>query len=453
MSTFEHIQDVIGQLPVLKSYTHVLLCFPLSEEKRQTTVQDIESAVHHVVKTLPFLSGIVVNEGSGSGNSGVFKVARCEERESPEHAFVRVVDCTAICSSYDEICAAHGPASLLPGRVLAPRKAFPDIYQESAEDPAPVLDVQANFVRGGLLLDVAGQHNIIDATGLFQVVNLLAIALRNEPIPKLYISEGNRDRRSLIPLLGPDEPLLDHSDLQTPVLPATPPASFLATYKWRSYQFPSATVTKVKEMANQHPEDFDPSTPTISLNDAITAFCWQRLTAVRLQTLQTPNATSKLSRAVDFRRVMNLTPAYLGHMVRIAGLSLSFEEIASSSLSRLASMVRKAVQDISTQYALRSYVTFIANEPDKSTILYNGSFDPMTDFVCSSITHVKIPVFGDLGRPGLVRRPDFGPLPCSSYMAETIDGEGLEAMICLRDEEAKALADDTLWRELVKTVE
>ncbi|KAF7591021.1 hypothetical protein BBP40_002039 [Aspergillus hancockii] len=400
MALFEHIQDVIGQLPILKSYSHILICFSVSDDKRETAVRDIELAVRQVMKTLPFLAGKVINEGSDERSSGTFKVARCERWESPNHTFVRVEDRSTACVPYDELCAAHGPSTMLPGNLLSLRKGFPESYEETEDDPAPVLDFQANIIRGGLLLDVAAQHNIIDGTGVFQIVNLLATALRGEPIPQFQIDEGNRDRRSLIALLGPDEPLLDHGELKPAVIiKAPPPPELLASFKWRYYRFSVASVNKIRDLANSRPEDFHPSTTSLSLNDAITAFCWQRIIAVRLKRLQTPAAISKLSRAVDFRRVMKLSPAYLGHMVRICNIRLTFQEVIDSSLSRLAALLRKAILDISNEYALRSYVTFVANESDKSDIAYGGSFNPQTDFSCSSVAHVKVPDFGPMGQP------------------------------------------------------
>jgi hypothetical protein len=453
MAIFEHVQDVIGQLPILKSYSHILICFSVSDDKRDAAIRDIECAVRQVMKALPFLAGKVINEGSGSQTSGTFKIASCEKWESPDHFFVRVEDRSTLCASYDEICAAHGPSTMLPGYILSRRKGFPESYEETQDDPAPVLEFQANIIRGGLLLDLAAHHNIIDGTGVFQILNLLATALRGEHIPQCQIDEGNRDRRSLIALLGPDEPLLDHSELKPPVIiKAPPPPELLAPFRWRYYRFPVASVKKIQDMADSKPEEFESSTTTLSLNDAITAFCWQRVTAVRLKKLQTPTAISRLSRAVDFRRVMKLSPAYLGHMVRISNTRLTFQDIIDSSLSRLASLLRKAVLEISNEYALRSYVTFIANEPDKSDIAYGGSFNPQTDFSCSSVAHVKVPDFGPLGKPGLMRRPTFGPLPCSSYIGPVLDGEGMEALVCLHESEIRALAEDEVWKELVEYI-
>lgn len=453
VETYDHIQDVIGQLPILKSYTHVLLCFPLTEGKRDSILTSLESAAHIVVSALPFLSGKVINEGAGPNNSGVFKVARFPRQESPGHRFVRVEDRSTVCPSYDELLAAHGPSAMLPGYLLGPRKAFPEPYNDSEEDPAPVLDIQANLITGGLLLDLAAQHNIIDASGIFQIANLLATAMRGEPIPQAQIDEANRPRRDIIPLLGPNEPLLDHSDLRPPfVIKELPPLEAVAPFQWRYLRVSASAVARIKAMADAHPEDFDASTPFVSTNDALTAFIWQRITAIRLSRLGTPHAISRISRAVDFRRTMNLSPAYLGHMVRISFLRLSFSDIVDFSLSRLSSLLRKSVLDITSPYALRSYVTYIANEPDKANIAYGGGFNPATDLSCSSIAHVKVPEFGELGKPGLLRRPTYRPLPCSAYTAPMLDGEGMEVLICLLGEEIELLRQDEEWRELVEYV-
>ncbi|PLB51635.1 transferase family protein [Aspergillus steynii IBT 23096] len=450
-TTYDHIEDVIGQLPILKSYTHVLLCFPLPEDQRASILESLESAAHTVVSALPFLSGRVINEGAGPQTSGVFKVARFPQQESPDHRFVRIEDRSSACPPYQELLAAHGPSSMLPGYLLGPRKAFPEPYDDS--DDAPVLDIQANLINGGLLLDLAAQHNIIDAGGIFQIANLLSTAMRGEPIPQAQIDEANRPRKDIIPLLGPDEPLLDHSDLRPPfVIRTLPPLEAVAPYQWRYLRIPAAAVARIKSMADAHPEDFDASTPFVSTNDALTAFLWQRLITVRLARLNNPSAISRISRAVDFRRTMGLSPAYLGHMVRVTFLRLSFAEITTSSLSRLSSLLRKTVMDVSTPYALRSYVSYIANEPDKASIAYGGGFDPVTDFSCSSIAHVKVPVFGDLGRPELLRRPTYRPLPCSAYAAPMLDGEGVEVLVCLLGWEMEDLRGDELWGECVEYV-
>lgn len=108
---------------------------------------------------------------------------------------------------------------MFDGKTLGPVVAFPESYVESDTNPARVFVIQASFIKGGILLDAAAQHNFIDGGGLFQCLQLFAKAMRGEPFSDFELEQGNRDRRTLIPLLGPNEPLLDHSHLKCP--PAT----------------------------------------------------------------------------------------------------------------------------------------------------------------------------------------------------------------------------------------
>ncbi|KAL4892834.1 hypothetical protein BDV59DRAFT_208016 [Aspergillus ambiguus] len=452
MTTFEHIQDAIGQLPLLKSYTHILLCFPLLEGRRDGVLDSIQSAVRKVVAAFPFLRGKVVTEGLGPNTSGTFKVIRCEAWESPSHQFVRVVDRSSICASYDQIREAQAPSFMLPGSQLGGRVAFPEQYRETECDPAPVLDIQANLIRGGLLLDIAAQHNIIDATGIFQIANLIALSMRDETIPDAMIDEGNRDRRRLIPLLGPDETLLDHSELMpSKTLPNDTATDFIRGYKWQLLRLSVAALNSIIADGRRQPEEFVPSVTSVSTNDCLTAFLWKRVTAMRLRRDHNPQAISKISRAVDLRRVMGLSPAYMGHMIRIANTSLTFQEIISSSLSKLASLLRQTVVQASDMYAVRSYVTFISNQSDKSRIAYAGTFNPSTDMSCSSIAHVTVPRFGELGIPEFVTRPTFGPLPSCAYFGAESNG-GYATLMCLHEYEFQALYHDKEWSDLVRCV-
>ncbi|KAF9895180.1 hypothetical protein FE257_000082 [Aspergillus nanangensis] len=451
MATFDHIEDVLGQLPLLKTYTHILLCFPLEDDARQPVLDALQVAARNVTQALPFLAGKVVNEGKGPDSSGIFKVARHTEWESPDYKFVRVEDLSTVCASYKEIRNARGPTSMLPGHLLGARKNFPEQYHETEDDPAPVMDIQANIIRGGLLLDIAAQHNIVDATGIFQIGNLLAICMRGEQIPKPMILEGNRDRRALISLLGKDEPLLDHSDNQGPASFPTLTLDLLRASRWWSIAISADSLARIVAEAQSKPDDFVPSMTMISANDAVTAFLWQRITKMRMGRLGTPNATSMLNRAVDFRRVMHVSNAYLGHMVRLAMLRLSFQEIVDSSLSRLASLLRRQVQEMSNEYALRSYTTFIANEPDKSKIAYGGAFDFTNDMAISSMAHVQLPHFGVLGAPDMLRKPIHGPQPCSTYVSAGANG-GLEMLMCLHEEEFALLCKDEDWATYVDFV-
>ncbi|KAK4697079.1 hypothetical protein P7C71_g943, partial [Lecanoromycetidae sp. Uapishka_2] len=157
-----------------------------------------------------------------------------------------------------QIAKARGPIPLLDGKTLGPVKAFPETYEETESDPAPVIVIQANFIKGGLLLDAAAQHNFIDGGGLFQCLRLFAKAMRGEDFSNIEIEQGNRDRRNLIALLNGNEPLLDHSHLRCPPLSesqrtkqsteAQPSAA------WYYFRFPARKLVQLKSQANSDTE-------------------------------------------------------------------------------------------------------------------------------------------------------------------------------------------------------
>lgn len=461
MDDLARYQDIIGQLSRLKTYTHVLLCFPMPDGiSSDSVVKALETAILKLTSTFPWLAGKVINEGSEPGNSGVFKLAPCSLFAAP-NTIVRVKDCSDVCASYAEIVQARGPFPILDGKILGPVKAFPETYEESESDPASVIAIQANFIQGGLLLDTAAQHNFIDGGGLFQCMRLLAKAMRGEEFLDLEIQQGNRDRRNLIPLLGRNEPMLDHSHLRRPALSENrsqqqPPATSRPPAAWYCFRFPAPKLAQLKGLANNDisREGSDPLISFVSTNDALSAFCWKRVGTVRLSRRQRPDDFSKFSRALDARRAMQVPKEYMGQMGYNATCRLTFRELEKASLGTIASLLRRTTKGVSNEYSVRSWVTFIANEPDKSTIMFGGSFNPDTDIGLSSLVHAELysAEFGILGKPELVRRPNFTPLEsCVYFWAQTEAGD-FDVLMCLNEADVQALRMDQEWKEYAEFI-
>lgn len=462
MDDLARYHDVIGQLTHLKTYTHVLLCFPMPDDiSRDSVVKVLDTAALKLTSTFPWLSSKAVNTGSEPGKTGTFKLAPCSLFAAP-NTIVRVKDCSSVCLSYAEIIQAQGPCSILDGKILGPVKAFPEIYEESESDPAPVIVIQANFIQGGLLLDAAAQHNFIDGGGLFQCMRLLAKAMRDEHFSELEIQQGNRDRRNLIPLLGPNEPMLDHGHLRRPSLlggqnQQKPLPTIRPPAAWYCFRFPAPKLAQLKDLANndiscggsEHPISF------VSTNDALSAFCWKNVSAVRLSRRQRPDDFSKFSRALDARRVMQVPKEYMGQMGYNATCRLTFRELEKAPLGIVASTLRRTVKGVNNKYSVRSWVTFIANEPDKSTIMFGGSFDPDTDIGLSSLVHAELhsAEFGILGKPELVRRPNFTPLESCVYFWSQTESGDFDVLMCLNEADVQALKMNQKWNEYAECID
>ncbi|KAL6235079.1 hypothetical protein BDW75DRAFT_210515 [Aspergillus navahoensis] len=457
-------QDLLGQLPLLKSYTHILLVFSLPNSQRQPVLAALQCATRRLLATFPFLSGAAVHKVVRPGHSGTFTVDLSEGDPSDKvHQILHIKDLSSILPDYAALHSAKAPPAMLPGTLVAPaRPAFPRVYTESS---APVLEIQASLINDGLLLTLAAQHNIIDATGILYIAHVLS-RLMHDPaaiISDAEVAMGNIDRRSLISLLPDDQVLPKEMDIFTMDRPALLTREILDGYKWTLVHFSPAALKEIHDEAMSRPSDFVESVSSVSVNDALTAFCWRRLSVVRAKHSQAEGgegeeetATTQLSRAADLRRAMALNPghAYMGHMVRTSNLRLPLSALISprTSLSYISSLLRKRLKEDTTPQAISAYATLLARTEDKSKILYAAGFNPLTDLSVSSVAHVEVPGFGAiLGKPKFVRRPTFGPLPGGMYLGPGTEasGGGLDAVVCLRGWEMEGLARDAEWKEKV----
>lgn len=440
-------QDIFGQLRLLKSYTHFLVCFELrKDESTDSIAQKLESAVLKVTSAFPWMTGQVINEGSGPESSGLFKIARCPRWEPP-NSIVRFKDCSDLCPPFQEIAAADGPIKMFDPAVLAPCVAFPQSYQESEDDPAAVLILQANFVKGGLLLDVAAQHNIMPGGGILQFLAMLAKVMSGQEISPVDIEQGNRDRRDIVRLLGPDEPPIDLSRFSRPsLLGRSIPAVPAPHGKWCTFRFSLQKLNALKSTASDKAQFVSPIT-FVSSNDALTAFFWKRLSSIRLRRLPDPHVVCKFVRAVDVRSVMGVPNEYMGNMVYNTFSWLPLAEIAELPLATLASVMRKNLMEDVNEYAVRSFATRLAQTPDKTTIMFGGEMNPDTDVAFTSIAQSDIynVGFGALGKPVLLRRPNFIPRATTAIMLpKTLEGN-THFLVCLAENDLEQLKKDKEW--------
>lgn len=449
----ERYQDVLGQLPILQSYTQAVYFFPKPfDVPREQIVRDIHQAITKVRKEVPWASARVINVGKEHGDSGIYRVVACSTPQPP----LITVDLSDDFPQYSLIQERKAPLSLIrDGRLLTTILGFPyKIDVDSDEEPAYCLRLQVNFIKDGVLLGFSLFHTIADAQGLLVIINMLSMAMRGEDFPKSTIEAANRDRRGAIPLLGTDEPLLDHSSqIRSPVTVQNPLAASRSSRQARNhiFRFVPAALAAIKELASQK-EGFDQAVPFISTDDALCAFYWQRLTRARRHRF--PSETpSRFTRQMDGRQLIGLPPEYTGVVSHTAICTLSFETLTNAPISTVASALRRALNNANTPYHLRSIATLIASTVDKSTITYTGNFDPNTDVGSSSWRRFDnpFPEFGSLGRPEFLRRPPTLPFPGSIVLYPSPDGS-CDANACLTDEDFAALNTDDEWNEFVEYI-
>lgn len=445
--------DVLGQWPQLKTYNHGVALFKLKDGvSRETLQSEVEKATDKVTTAIPWLGERVVHKDVQPGNSGRFETAPWPEESKPS-SIVRVRDCSDELPSYEEFLQAEMPVQWLKADLLCPVPGFPQTYDESRIGGAPACLVQITWIKGGLLINFSNHHNVMDGTGLFQFIALFALALNGRDFPAEMIEQGNRDRSTVVPLYPADQEIKDHSFLRAapPAAPASLPAPS-SPAKWLALRFHKEAIAGIKAMATD-PAGYDKSVPFVSTGDGVSALYWKTLAKARISAGVDSSTTSKFSRTIDARSAVGVPFSYMGQMVYSSATWLTLKELSELPLSTIASMLRKNLNDANTEYAVRSYATFLAGEPDKSKLAYTGPFNRATDISSSSMAQAALVLkFGVLGVPNYIRRPNLAPIPGTLYFYPPDSSGDLNLLVCLNDEELKFLQADEIWGKCVQVI-
>ena len=194
-----HQPGIFGQM-TWDTYTVVLLGFRTSRPHSEV-LDALDTAAQRLTSAFPFLAGHVVLEGRTATSSGTYSIAPYSSRDGKSLIIRR--DCTTMCPSFEEMTAANAPFGMLPGDVLAPTKGMGDVYDYSK--PRLVLLMQANLVRGGVLLCFSSHHNALDMNGQGQMIKFFAAACRGENLSTSDVEVGNSDESHFLRLLEDDE--------------------------------------------------------------------------------------------------------------------------------------------------------------------------------------------------------------------------------------------------------
>ncbi|KAF5963126.1 trichothecene 3-o-acetyltransferase [Fusarium coicis] len=416
-------QDVMSQFTALNGHTQLILGFKLLPETPRDAVTDaLEKALRGLTHQINWLDGQVAEK------DGILLPVPWP-KDGPQNQILRRKDCDRVLPAMDDLIRRGVPISELDANIVSP---FPGLNAgHRLEPPVPIIRLQANFISGGVLLTMCFHHIVMDGTAAFQFIRHLACALEGKQISPTDLVQANRDRGSVVRLLSPGEPIKDYTDLRRPPGFAYPPVS--STPAWCYFRLPTAALKALMTMARTQLSASTSPNSLLSENDVICAFCWQRISTVRLST-QNPGTVSKFSRAIDGRLAGGIPLGYMGHMVYHANLRLPLQHIASSSLGDIAFRLRKALDSSNNEWTLRSYATFIARQPDKSLLLYGGKTNPNTDLGATSALagdDLRQTTFGALLGPScFLRRPKTTPITGSISMSP-VEGDYIPFCLCL----------------------
>lgn len=443
--------DILGQQPLLNIYTQICFCFPVADPSSHSAIiKTLTKGLERLYASFPWLAGEVVQEGSGEGNSGVFKF---KPMEKTRLSVVKDLTHDPSIPTMGILRQAKFPMSMLDENIIAPRKTLPGSLDDSASNSAPVFLLQASFITDGLLLTIVGRHNAMDMTGQGHIIYLFSKACRNEQFTSEELSSGNLGRQNLIPLL--DDSYRPGSELARQVVKPTPAYPISSSTNvhpapppipksiWAYFAFHATSLTALKSLATR---TITLPLGYISTDDALSAFIWQSVIRARLPRLN-PTAESTFARAVNVRHYLNIPRTYPGLIQNMTYHTYTLQKLVEEPLGGVASQLRSAL-DLKTSnlgYNTRALATLLNRTPDKSIISLTATLDSSADIMLSSWAQLdcyELDFDLGLGKPEAVRRPRFDPVESLIYlMPRTPDGEIVVA-ICLRDEDMERLRAD-----------
>jgi hypothetical protein len=437
---FSHLQDVLGQMAFLKTY--IVIAYGLrTRGSIDECIEALKSASEKIVGAFPWVAGHVIYQGSGPGKTGLATIVPYPPGERSTPVIVRDISDTS--ASLDDIIEAGGPMHMLDGEILAERKGLPHSYDES-QGPAPVWVIQANIVKGGILLCFQGNHHAMDMNGMAHLMRLFSKALHGEPFSDDEIKHGNRERRKVIKLLGTDDEKTDISKFVVkPPQPADPEASAaVPDVQWVYLHFAAAKLAELKAAA-EGPDQW------ISTDDTLSAFAFQRITSARMKRIEKKKPQITFCRAINGRRFLDppLPKEYMGHMVTCTFTDVPLDSrLATSDVGALARQIRGDILSIKSNY-IESIATALHELDDKGVLSYGASLNMAGwDLMLSSFAGLGLNEidFGDVlgSKPLFTKRPRFGPVEGLLYlMPRTAEGD-IEIAACLRSEDIQTLRND-----------
>ncbi|KAK7725796.1 hypothetical protein SLS63_007951, partial [Diaporthe eres] len=352
--------------------------------------------------------------------------------------------------TWDELREADFPFRMLDEDVAAPCKTLVEPDSER-----PVLLVQANFVKGGLLLTFNAQHGSMDMAGQAQVITLFAKACRGEAFAKDEVEVSNMRRTDRIPIADDKTPDASESpkprpeglaqDVEANAKPRKPqPSSPSADLVWAYLDFPAASLSSLKKLAIQ---TLTPHVAFVSTDDVLTSFIWQSITRARHSRLDSPRSTpTTLTRNVDVRRHFDLPPTYPGLMTTATSHTYPVNDLVNQeTLGAVASGLRAALSPDSLRHNAIVQATAIARNKDAAAqrsiaALSNPSFDVrLSSWAKENLYDLD---FGPcLGQPEAVRRPKFmnGAREGLVYFLPKGREGDIVVGVCLREEDMKRL--------------
>ncbi len=385
------IQSQVINLPpvdqyMIRIYIPIILCFPLGPENSPRQVySELRCGLSDALVDFPFMAGRIVKHDAArdriqiqlSTDGGVvFKYNDLTSSESSSPDFHDLEQAHFPPSEFDE--------SLTPGVPLFPTGS-----------KLPILLLQANFIKGGLLLVAYFHHAASDVVGWTgftrswaKNTSAASRGARLAPRPSfealdrspLFRVDNNLTLEQCEQLVKVEE-VAGHTNMIGDVLNRPLQKATRSNKVCAIWYFSADNLRALKAAAQ--PVQTATADSWVSTNDSLCALFWRHCSrASHLK--ESGYTTAKFQIPVNVRSRLSLNPDYVGNAVMPALFSYPIQELYSTvpdSLHLTARAIRKAINRID-ESQVRSLWGVIDSLPTMNSARYNFASPP--DFLITT---------------------------------------------------------------------
>lgn len=368
--------------------------------------------------------------------------------------------------TFAELKEKHFPVSAFDPKIFARRYTWP-----SPEDRLPIMLMQLNFIRGGLILNWNPFHMIGDGTTFFTWTAIWAEECRRaqgleitKPF-ELRQSIVSDRRRALSPQGSPAGKagrLEDHPQYVLLNDPAKQLAKVLKSeeHVGQIFYFSKEALEQLKK--NAYPQNPQPGdTAYISTNDALTALAWRSVMAAQYPPDKIKgDEVSVFNMAVDGRLRIQppIDEGTLGSFVEFIEVNMPLRRMldgGENSVAEIALLLRKAIRNMNEEFqgSFTNDIIKLINGLDDVRFLSPTAFLDCPGLSCSQTSWAKFELHGLQWGPALgdsikaIRSPSNGILNGMQIMMPELPDGGREMLCGVNEEDLPRLIADPIWRK------
>ncbi|KAJ5823776.1 Transferase [Penicillium robsamsonii] len=359
-------------------------------------------------------------------------------------------------SDYAELKGKSFPVASFDADTFCARSVWP-----SAGDQLPISLVQANFIRGGLVLSWCIFHMVGDGTTFYTWTNIWAEACRraqglNIQDPIQLPEAIWKDRAQVTKSSGRNAGKIEDHPEYT-LLPFTPPGAppkmTSLSHRGQIFYFSPESLAAIKAEASPGNATEPSDQKWISTNDALAALLWRTVMAAQspLETLE-GDPMSVYNIAIDGRQRTDpkLHPETLGCFLEYVSVSVPVRKILSTlSLADLATKIRKALIAADEQFT-DDVVTLVEQVEDVDRLVPTAFLD-VPGFNCVLTSWVNFKMYGLEWGPLLgnnieaIRVPHVGCINGGQVVLPVLPNGGMEILVGVEGSSLDRLLNDPLF--------